>query len=155
MTDQTCAKCGHRNTTDARFCSSCGDALSQNETTTTHDLIDLDNIAAHFDRSAFGVHDGLLFVLRGQKAGARYALDADLVTLGRHPQSDIFLDDISVSRHHAEVCREGFRYLVRDAGSLNGTYVERQRVDEHELHDGEVLQIGRYKMVFVHGTQTS
>ncbi len=94
-------------------------------------------------------------VLHGPKAGARYALDSDVVTVGRHPDSAIFLDDISVSRRHAEVRRRGARYRVRDVGSLNGTYIERRRVDEHELTDGEVLQIGRFKLVFVHGTGTS
>ena len=94
-------------------------------------------------------------MLHGPKAGARYALDSDVVTVGRHPNSVIFLDDISVSRRHAEVRRVGSRYLVRDVGSLNGTYIERQRVDEHELADGEELQIGRFKLVFVHGTGTN
>ena len=123
--------------------------------TTDHVAVDLNGSAVSIDRSAFGTHEGLFVVLRGPKAGARYALDSDVVTVGRHPDSTIFLDDISVSRRHAEVRRIGSRYLVRDVGSLNGTYVQRERVDEHELADGEVLQVGRFKLVFVHGTGTN
>ena len=129
--------------------------MSQSEVTTDHVVVDLEGIGASIDRSAFGTHEGLFIVVHGPKAGARYALDSDVVTLGRHPKSVIFLDDISVSRRHAEVRRVDSRYLVRDVGSLNGTYVERKRVDEHELADGEVLQIGRFKLVFVHGTGTN
>ncbi len=155
MTDRACTKCGHRNSDGARFCSSCGDSLSRDEVTTDHVAVDLDGSGVSIDRSAFGIHEGLFVVLHGPKAGARYALDSDVVTMGRHPNSVIFLDDISVSRRHAEVRRVGSRYSVRDVGSLNGTYIERQRVDEHELADGEVLQIGRFKLVFVHGTGTN
>ena len=154
MTYRACTKCGHRNSVDSRFCSSCGESLARDEVTTDHVAIDLDGSAASIDRSAFGTHEGLFVVLHGPKAGARYALDTDVVTLGRHPNSAIFLDDISVSRRHAEVQRLGSRYVVRDVGSLNGTYIERERVDEHDLADGEVLQIGRFKLVFVHGTGT-
>lgn len=155
MTDQACVKCGHRNAGDARFCSSCGVALSRGEVTTDHVAVDVGGTGLSIDRSAFGTHEGLFIVLHGPKAGARYALDSDVVTVGRHPNSVIFLDDISVSRRHAEVRRVDSRYLVRDVGSLNGTYVERNRVDEHELVDGEELQIGRFKLVFVHGTGTN
>ena len=91
-------------------------------------------------------------MVQGSKAGARYALDTDVVTMGRHPKSDIFLDDITVSRRHAEVRREGSRYWVRDVGSLNGTYVNRERADDRELLEGDELQIGKFKLVFVHGT---
>ncbi len=155
MTDRACTECGHRNSFDAHFCSSCGDSLSREDMTTDHLAVDLDASGANIDRSAFGTHEGLFVVLRGPKAGARYALDSEVVTVGRHPNSMIFLDDVSVSRRHAEVKRIGSRYLVSDVGSLNGTYVERRRVDEHELTDGEVLQVGRFKLVFVHGTRTN
>lgn len=138
---------------DALLRSSRGAANPLDEATTDHKVVAPINTGFEVDRSAFAIDEGLLFVARGQKAGARYALDTELITLGRHPQSDIFLDDISVSRRHAEVRRIGSRYLVRDVGSLNGTYVQGQRVDEHELLDGEVLQVGRYKMIFAHGTR--
>lgn len=119
-------------------------------------MVHIDDIpgAVDVDRSAFGVHEGLFVVVQGAKAGARYALDSDLVTVGRHPRSDIFLDDITVSRRHAEVRRDGSRYWVRDAGSLNGTYLNRERVEEVEMTDGDELQVGKFKLVFVHGTAT-
>ena len=106
------------------------------------------------DRSAFGRHQGLFVVNQGAKAGARYALDSDLVSLGRDPDSDIFLDDITVSRRHAEVRREGARYWIRDAGSLNGTYVNRRLVEDGELSEGDEVQVGKFKLVFVHGTSS-
>ena len=104
------------------------------------------------DRSAFGPHQGLFVINHGAKAGARYALDADMVSVGRDPGSDIFLDDITVSRRHAEVERDGARYSIRDVGSLNGTYVNRKLVDQGELNEGDEVQVGKFKLVFVHGT---
>ncbi|MCY3616426.1 MAG: FHA domain-containing protein [Acidimicrobiaceae bacterium] len=106
----------------------------------------------YVDRSAFGRHQGLFIVNQGAKAGARYALDSDVVSLGRDPASDIFLDDITVSRRHAEVERDGARYSIRDVGSLNGTYVNRKRIERGELSEGDEVQVGKFKLVFVHGT---
>ena len=108
--------------------------------------------SVHVDRSAFGRHQGLFVVNQGAKAGARYALDSDVVSLGRDPASDIFLDDITVSRRHAEVERSGARYSIRDVGSLNGTYVNRKLVEHDELSEGDEVQVGKFKLVFVHGT---
>ncbi len=108
--------------------------------------------AVAVDRSAFRRSEGLFVVNQGPKAGARYALDTDPVTLGRHPDSDIFLDDITVSHRHAEVRRSGDDYLIRDMDSLNGTYLNHRLVDEGELSEGDEVQIGRFKLVFVHGT---
>ncbi len=106
----------------------------------------------HVDRSAFGRHQGLFIVNQGAKAGARYALDSDVVSLGRDPSSDIFLDDITVSRRHAEVERDGARYSIRDVGSLNGTYVNRRLTESGELSEGDEVQVGKFKLIFVHGT---
>lgn len=91
---------------------------------------------------------GLLVVKRGPNAGSKFLLDKDVTSAGRHPSSDIFLDDITVSRRHAEVLREGGRFLVKDVGSLNGSYVNRERVDVAELSSGDELQIGKFKLVF-------
>ena len=110
--------------------------------------------AVQVDRSAFGRHQGLFVVNQGAKAGARYALDTDVVSLGRDPDSDIFLDDVTVSRRHAEVQRDGARYSIRDVGSLNGTYVNRQLVEHDELNEGDEVQVGKFKLVFVHGTSS-
>ena len=90
----------------------------------------------------------LLVVQRGPNANARYLLDAEVTTAGRHPHSDIFLDDATVSRRHAEFLRRDGRFVVRDAGALNGTYVNRDRIDETALQDGDEVQIGKYRLVF-------
>jgi pSer/pThr/pTyr-binding forkhead associated (FHA) protein len=97
----------------------------------------------------------LLVVLRGPNTGARFLLDADEVSSGRHPDSDIFLDDVTVSRKHASFRREGDRFLVRDVGSLNGTYVNRERIDEAALKTGDEVQIGKFRLVFYAGTGTA
>lgn len=93
----------------------------------------------------------LLAVRRGPNAGARFLLDHDVTTSGRHPDSDIFLDDVTVSRRHAEFHREGGTFTVRDVGSLNGTYVNRERVEAATLSNGDEVQIGKFRLVFVAG----
>ena len=91
----------------------------------------------------------LLVVLRGPNTGARFLLDDQEVAAGRHPDSDIFLDDVTVSRKHALFVKQGDAgYLVRDAGSLNGTYVNRERIDEAPLHTGDEVQIGKFRLVY-------
>jgi pSer/pThr/pTyr-binding forkhead associated (FHA) protein len=90
-----------------------------------------------------------LIVRRGPAAGTKFLLDKDQVALGRHPQSDIFLNDITVSRRHAELKREGSSYHVSDLGSLNGTYVNRSRVDSSPLTSGDELQIGKFRLLFL------
>ncbi|MGL5865673.1 MAG: FHA domain-containing protein [Dermatophilaceae bacterium] len=90
----------------------------------------------------------LLVVLRGPNTGARFLLDDDEVTSGRHPESDIFLDDVTVSRKHAMFRRGADSYVVHDIGSLNGTYVNRRLVDEVALATGDEVQIGKFRLVF-------
>ena len=93
----------------------------------------------------------LLVVRRGPNAGARFLLDHDVTTSGRHPDSDIFLDDVTVSRRHAEFRREGGDFVVVDVGSLNGTYVNREPVDTAMLANGDEVQIGKFRLVFLTG----
>jgi pSer/pThr/pTyr-binding forkhead associated (FHA) protein len=93
----------------------------------------------------------LLVVLRGPNTGARFLLDDDSVTSGRHPDSDIFLDDVTVSRKHASFTRVDGRFVVRDVGSLNGTYLNREIIDEAVLTTGDEVQIGKYRLVFYAG----
>ena len=93
---------------------------------------------------------GMLVVKRGPNAGSRFALGADKVTIGRHPESDIFLDDVTVSRRHAEIEQHGATFVVRDVGSLNGTYLNRERIEQGELHNGDELQVGKFRLVFLH-----
>ena len=97
---------------------------------------------------ALPAQSALLVVQRGPNAGARFLLDAERTTAGRRPDSDIFLDDVTVSRKHAEFVRRGEDFVVRDVGSLNGTYVQRDRIDEAVLKDGDEVQIGKFRMVF-------
>ncbi|WP_276319995.1 FHA domain-containing protein [Haloactinopolyspora alba] len=95
----------------------------------------------------------LLVVLRGPNAGSRFLLDTDVVSAGRHPDSDIFLDDVTVSRRHAEFRRMPGGFVVSDVGSLNGTYVNRDRIDEVVLNNGDEVQIGKYRLVYYSSQQ--
>lgn len=96
----------------------------------------------------------MLLVQRGPGAGARFLLDTDKVTVGRHPDSDIFLDDISVSRRHGVFSRDGQGFVVSDLGSLNGTYVNRDRIDgDIALSGGDEVQIGKYRLIYFAGVQ--
>jgi hypothetical protein len=149
-----CNNCGHRNPAGSNFCSSCGAPLEQrDERTITFQPVegaDADEeVAVAFDEVPEGA--GVLVVKRGPNAGSRFLLDRDVTTAGRHPDSDIFLDDITVSRRHVELERSGAGYRVRDVGSLNGTYLNRERIDEAPLSNGDELQIGKFKLVFFAG----
>jgi len=93
----------------------------------------------------------LLVVKRGPNAGSRFLLDRDTTSAGRHPDSDIFLDDVTVSRRHAEFRRDGAEFVVVDVGSLNGTYVNREPVDTAVLANGDEVQIGKFRLVFLTG----
>lgn len=101
--------------------------------------------------AALPANSALLIVQRGPNRGARFLLDAESTTAGRHPASDIFLDDVTVSRKHCVFEKIGATFRVRDIGSLNGTYINRERIDATELHDGDEVQIGKYRMTF-HGS---
>ena len=108
-----------------------------------------DDLKVSADELAGGV--ALLVVRKGPNEGSKYMLDAEVTRAGRHPDSDIFLDDITVSRRHAEVIRRADGFHVVDVGSLNGTYVNRDRVEEAKLSNGDELQIGKFKLVFFTG----
>ncbi|MFT3871898.1 MAG: FHA domain-containing protein [Nocardioides sp.] len=168
-----CTNCGRQNPDDARFCSQCGTALvspdevgpaaeAPVDATATLNLgggqekaeASSDRALSPIDAAAVDalpVGHALLVVQRGPGAGNRFLLDLDLVTAGRHPESEIFLDDVTVSRRHAEFVRSGAEFSVRDVGSLNGTYVNRDRIDQVELKDGDEVQIGKYRLVFYSG----
>jgi pSer/pThr/pTyr-binding forkhead associated (FHA) protein len=151
-----CNKCGHKNPTGSNFCSSCGAPVGHaagDDTTITLAPADAgldvleDEVTVAIDDLPVGT--GLLLVKRGPNVGSRFVLDADVTRAGRHPDSDIFLDDITVSRRHAEFVRQGSGYVLRDTGSLNGTYVNRERIEEAVLVTGDEVQIGKFKLVFV------
>ncbi len=149
-----CHNCGHRNPEGVNFCSSCGNALLANgddATITLHpDEAETSEDAAEVTLVAVPHGAGVLVVTRGPNVGARYLLGDEVVRAGRHPESDIFLDDITVSRRHVVISRgENGTYTLRDVGSLNGTYVNRERIDEIQLSPGDEVQIGKFKLVYL------
>ncbi len=153
-----CHNCGHRNQLGANYCASCGAVLESAApdptTVTFHPIEPVDPVAGDVVVVTENLppETAVLVVRRGPKAGSRFALDGDVITAGRHPDSDIFLDDITVSRRHAELRRvaDG-TWLACDTGSLNGTYLDGRRIDTAILANGDELQIGKFKLVFVHG----
>ena len=163
-----CTGCGEPNPEGARFCAQCGTPLLRGhsdraaDTTSTISLggselgdefgDESDADSAALDALPSGT--ALLVVRRGPNAGSRFLLDADLTLVGRHPDSDIFLDDVTVSRRHAEFYRSGGRFTVRDVGSLNGTYVNRERIEETGLSGGDEVQIGKFRLVFLLGPRS-
>ncbi|HEY2313324.1 MAG TPA: FHA domain-containing protein [Streptosporangiaceae bacterium] len=160
-----CTSCGEPNPDGARYCARCGSALVRRvgdrvaDTTSTISIgggdLDIDQFdEADADAAAMAAlppGTALLSVRRGPNAGSRFLLDSDLTLVGRHPGSDIFLDDVTVSRRHAEFYRQGGRFTVRDVGSLNGTYVNRERIEEASLHQGDEVQVGKFRLVFLLG----
>lgn len=145
MPEIVCARCGHPNSESSNYCSSCGFDLrrSLEEETTEMQVVDI----AEAPTEASG---GASFVVkRGHKAGSRFAVHGATTTIGRHPESDIFLDDVTVSRRHAEVRRDGDRVTIDDVGSLNGTYLNRSRIESEALRSGDEVQIGKFKLVFL------
>ena len=166
-----CTQCGHQNPEGARFCSQCGNRLEQGasaapaageapgDATATITFGGPVKEAEKREERALGDADAaavdalppgsaLLVVQRGPSAGSRFLLDTDVVAAGRHPESEIFLDDVTVSRRHAEFRRTAEGYTVADVGSLNGTYVNRDRIDEVTLQGGDEVQIGKYRLVY-------
>ncbi len=159
-----CTECGHENPTSAKFCSQCGHKLVGADTfgdqgDSTSSTITFGAVEDTGEDSALSPEDAaaldglpagsaLLIVQRGPSAGSRFLLDTDEVTAGRHPESDIFLDDVTVSRRHATFRRASDGWTVGDVGSLNGTYVNRDRIDEIVLSGGDEVQIGKFRLVF-------
>ncbi len=145
-----CPSCGHLNESSANFCSRCGVPMGtvEAEATATFSAIEAE---ADEEAQLAELEPGqaCLIVRRGPAAGTKFILDKEVVAVGRHPQSDIFLNDITVSRRHAEVRRENEGYSVTDLGSLNGTYVNRERVDRSEMSSGDELQIGKFRLLFL------
>ena len=170
-----CTSCGAENPPDSKFCARCGAELAvtarpisgsgstsrRADTTTIFTAVPAPTVDAETDGEfSPGAHQGavdslpagsaLLVVKRGPNAGSRFLLDRDLTTAGRHPDSDIFLDDVTVSRRHVEFRREsGGGFSVYDVGSLNGTYVNRERIDSATLAGSDEVQIGKFRLVYL------
>jgi pSer/pThr/pTyr-binding forkhead associated (FHA) protein len=154
-----CNHCGHRNPPDSSFCSSCGSPLDmKSDRTITLSAVDPLQDAPGADDDVvvpmadLPVGTAVLIVRAGEQAGDRFALTGDETRLGRHPDSEIMLDDITVSRRHAAIERTSEGYVVADAGSLNGTYVNQVRIDRAVLHHGDELQVGKFRLVLFERT---
>ena len=151
-----CNQCGHRNPPVSAFCSACGtvlDLVSDHTITLakTDALQDApgpdDDVQVTLSNIVRGT--AILVLRSGEGEGEHFVLSSPVTNIGRHADSDIALDDITVSRRHCEVSIVNGRFLVRDAGSLNGTYVNQKRVDEIALNQGDELQIGKFHLVFL------
>ena len=168
-----CTQCGQQAPDGSRFCARCGAALptsgpsapSPVDTTSTISLAALEGALDNADLGALSADPvldeqppagtAMLVVKRGPNAGSRFLLDAEVTTAGRHPESDIFLDDVTVSRRHAEFRRIEDGFAVRDVGSLNGTYVNRDRIDDVLLSDGDEVQIGKFRLMYFASRRTA
>lgn len=164
-----CTACGTENSAQSRFCAHCGAPLVPEAVTPGRPAAaDSTSVFRTEIRSGAAEGDGefsaeahqravdalapgsaLLVVKRGPNAGSRFLLDQDLTTAGRHPDSHIFLDDVTVSRRHVEFRREGDGFALYDVGSLNGTYVNRERIDSAVLAGGDEVQIGKFRLVYL------
>ncbi|UGS36335.1 FHA domain-containing protein [Capillimicrobium parvum] len=151
-----CPECGFVNADGANYCQKCGAFLAAQETPAGSDPVTAtyrvgetgELIPVDLDTAA---SEGPVLVIRsgGGRTGESFPLDGDRMTIGRRPDSDIFLDDVTVSRDHALLVRRGNDLYLDDLGSLNGSYVNRRRIESHQLDDGDELQIGKYKLTFL------
>jgi pSer/pThr/pTyr-binding forkhead associated (FHA) protein len=147
-----CLECGFVNPEGANYCQKCGALLERDaggEPTTatyrigeTGDFIPVDVSEVAANAAALIIRAG------GGRAGESFAVEGERMTIGRRPDSAVFLDDITVSRDHALLVHRGSDWYIDDCGSLNGTYVNRERIDSRRLADGDELQVGKYKLTF-------
>ena len=150
-----CSQCGQQVPDGANFCPACGAPIAESTVSGTDDTTSALEVGAFDpqhevdDLPELEPGTGMLVVVRGPNAGSRFLLDRERTSIGRHPESDIFLDDVTVSRRHAIVSQRDGKMVVEDNGSLTGTYVNGDRVEERELATGDELQIGRFKVLFV------
>jgi pSer/pThr/pTyr-binding forkhead associated (FHA) protein len=149
-----CPECGFVNTEGANYCQKCGAFLAEGaeaegDTTAQYQLeesgelrpVDVNEIES--SGATLAIRSG------GGRAGEVFALDGERMTIGRSPDAEVFLDDVTVSRNHALIVRRRDGLYVDDLGSLNGTYVNRHRIESHRLSDGDELQVGKYKLTFL------
>lgn len=151
-----CPECGFTNVDGANYCQKCGSFLGErapevaDSQTATYRVGETGEFIPVDVGDVVGA-DGAALVIRagGGRVGESFPLQADRLTIGRRPDSDVFLDDVTVSRDHALLVRRSGHYYLDDLGSLNGTYVNRKRIESEQLHDGDELQIGKYKLTFL------
>jgi hypothetical protein len=147
-----CPACDFPNTEDSNFCRHCGSKLRPidlEETTLSLGMPLQEESALEAARQAAVLGPVLMIRTGGGREGEVVGLDTDVLTIGRSPHSDLFLDDVTVSRHHARIVHDEAGYLIEDLNSLNGTYLNRKRIERHQLFDGDELQIGKFKLAFI------
>lgn len=149
----TCPKCHAEVPADAKFCPSCGAEVEADPTVV---YLPLENRRQHpltpaEAASVEGIRGYALVVEQGPRAGMTFVLNPGVTAVGRHPESDIFLDDVTVSRHHCRFILEDGQLRVEDSGSTNGTYVNDARVEESELGAADEVLVGRFHFLVVHG----
>jgi FHA domain/zinc-ribbon domain len=148
-----CPECGFQNPEASNYCSRCGALLvpeTGSETTMTFDVDDEGGEEGETLLETLGITGPALVVRSGGGiAGQPFLPTGERTLIGRSPECDIFLDDVTVSRRHAEIAREDDVFTIRDLGSLNGTYVNRKRIESTELTDDDEVQIGKYRMTFL------
>jgi pSer/pThr/pTyr-binding forkhead associated (FHA) protein len=147
-----CHNCGTRNPTGAKFCGACGNTLQPADAAETTISFIPEVPTYETEEVSFPVEEieegkAVLVVKKGPEAGTNFFLEKDVVTCGRDAASDIFLDDVTVSRRHAEIRRDSSGFKIVDSDSLNGTFVNRNRVDNAALKNGDEIQIGKFKLV--------
>ena len=143
-----CPECGFQSPEAATYCSRCGALLGRetvDETTMSLGPEELEaaSLADNIEGPALVVRSG------GGRAGESFEAIGDRALIGRSPECDVFLDDVTVSRRHAELTRDGKIFTIRDLGSLNGTFVNRRRIESSVLEDDDEVQIGKYRMTFL------
>jgi len=148
MSHVFCSECGSQSPGAATYCSRCGALLvhgSAGETTMSLGPNDVEEAAARAEI------EGPAFVVRsgGGRAGESFEALGERVLIGRSPECDVFLDDVTVSRRHAELLREANVFSIRDLSSLNGTFVNRRRIESSVLEDEDEVQVGKYRLTFL------
>ncbi len=155
-----CTKCGHFNPDSSIFCARCGASLVPEGEHKDEKTVGLPAVEAESEEEVevslpvepLEEGSAILMIRKGPDAGMRFVISHEVIVVGRHPESDIFLDDITVSRRHAEIRREGSEYSLLDTGSLNGTYLNRERIERSSLSNGDDIQIGKFHLLFITGT---
>ncbi|MBD0348656.1 MAG: FHA domain-containing protein [Thermoleophilia bacterium] len=152
MSHVYCPECGFQNPMSANYCARCGSMLvkaEESDITMTY-TVDETSSAAETPLPELGL-EGPALVVRsgGGRAGEHFLPAGERTLIGRSPDCDIFLDDVTVSRRHAVLVRQGARFIIEDQGSLNGTFVNRRRIDTAELEHGDEVQIGKYRLSFL------
>jgi pSer/pThr/pTyr-binding forkhead associated (FHA) protein len=145
-----CPECGFQNPESANFCSKCGTALIRDSGGADTTMAYTPEEVEETPLEDLGIHGPALVVRSGGgRTGEHFVPEDERTTIGRSPDCEIFLDDVTVSRSHAVLVRRDGTFVIEDLGSLNGTFVNRRRIDSAELRDGDEVQIGKYRLTFL------